>query len=161
MSKSAELASLASEIEQVLERVCDAVQGLNEAQLNWRPPVPDANSTYATATHVLGSAEGWVIGVACDQPIERDRSAEFRTAGPDAAAIVARARSLAPRLDRAISALEPGDMDKVRVPAASLWSGGSAEPLTTREALLHVIAHSNEHLGHIAVTRDWMRATQA
>ncbi|MEX1254433.1 MAG: DinB family protein [Dehalococcoidia bacterium] len=164
MTESSELTSLAFQIEHVLDRVCAAVEGLDEAQLNWRPPAPDTNSIYVLATHILGNAEAWVLGIACEQPMERDRPAEFLATGPDPSAIVANAHDLARRFKQAFEALPSGDLDLTRRPASaslsSLWGGRSAQPVTARDAILQVIGHGSGHLGHIAITRDWMRATQ-
>jgi hypothetical protein len=163
MTESSELTSLASQLEHILERVRGAVDGLDEAQLNWRP-APDTNSIYVLATHILGNAEAWVLGIACQQPIERDRGAEFRSTGPDPSAIVAKAHELGHRFAAAFDALPSSDLDLNRKPASSslssLQGAGSAEPVTARDAILQVIRHGSEHLGHIAVTREWMRATQ-
>src|SRR3990170_727275 len=101
---NAELALYAAHLERSLDRLCSTIDGLSEAQLNWKPPAPEANSIYVIATHVLGNAEAWVLGIACGQPIDRDRPAEFRAAGPDAAPIVARARDLTRQIEEALAA---------------------------------------------------------
>ncbi len=163
MSGNSELASLTNNLEQLLERVCSAVEGVTEAQLNWRPPPPDTNSIYVLATHILGNAEAWVLGIACEQPVERARGAEFRSAGSDGSALIARVRDLRDRFGTALRALPPGGLDAVRRPASpalsSLWASSAPQPVTTRDAILQVIRHANEHLGHIGVTRDWMRTS--
>lgn len=149
-----EIALYASELERILDKLCASVQGLSEAQLNWRPPAPDANSIFVIATHLLGNAESWVLGIACGQPITRDRAAEFRAAGADAAPLVARARELWGRLQPALAALPPETLGDMRPSPQSLWGAGRAEPVTGRQALVHVIEHASNHLGHIDVTRD-------
>jgi len=149
-----ELALYATQLKRLLDRLCATIEGLEEAQLNWRPPAPEANSIYVIATHLLGNAEAWVLGIACGQPIQRDRPAEFRATGPSAARLVTRARQLARRIDEALAALPAGVLDEARQPPQSLWGAGTAEPVTVREALMHVIEHACTHLGHIDVTRD-------
>ena len=149
-----ELQLYAGQLKRSLERLCGAIEGLSEAQLNWRPPAPESNSIYVIATHILGNAEAWVLGIACGQPIERDRPAEFRAAGTDAAPIIARARDLSRRIDEALRDLSPESLDELREPRQRLWGAGTAEPVTGREALMHVIEHASIHLGQIDVTRD-------
>lgn len=149
-----ELTAYAAEIRRVLDRVCATLDGLSEAQLNWRPPAPEANSACVIATHVLGNLEAWVLGIACGLPIERDRPAEFRAAGPNASAIVEGARNLAQRFDEALAALPASTLDDVWEPAKSLWGEGGPRPLTVREALIEAIEHAAIHLGQLQITRD-------
>jgi hypothetical protein len=164
VSESNELASLTANLDHLLDRVCGAVEGLNEAQLNWRPPAPETNSIYVLAMHILGNAEAWVLGIAYEHPVERDRPAEFRSAGPDASAIVTRANDLRQRFATALEAMSSANLDVAREPASpslsSLWTSAAPQPVTARDAIIQVIRHGSEHLGHIGVTRDWMRDTQ-
>jgi hypothetical protein len=153
-----EIAAYSRQLCSLLDRLCVAVQGLDEAQLNWRPPAPDTNSTYVISAHVLGNAEAWVLGIACGQTIERDRPGEFAAAGTDAAPLVARARDLAGRIEEALGALPGSALDEVRRPSRSLWGEGEPRPVTMREALIQTIDHAAVHLGQIEVTRDLARA---
>ncbi len=149
-----ELTLYAAQLQTLIDRVCQAVEELGGAQLNWRPPVAEANSVYVIATHTLGNAEAWVLGIACGQPIERDRPAEFRSSGADAAPIVARARDLQRRFDDALRALPDSALDELRDAPPYLWGAGEARQVSAREALIHVIEHASNHLGHIDLTRD-------
>ncbi len=153
-----EIALYATELKHLLDRLCAAIEGLDEAQLNWRPPLPDANSVYVIATHVLGNAEAWVLGIACGLPVERDRPAEFAAAGAETASLVARARELSRRIEEALSALPPKALDEPREPSPSLWGEGTPRPVTVGEALMHVVEHAATHLGQIDITRDLVLA---
>jgi hypothetical protein len=64
-------------ISRTLDRIIACLDGLDEEGLNWRPPAEGANSLYALATHMLANAEENLLGVLCDQPVARDREAEF------------------------------------------------------------------------------------
>ena len=154
-----ELALYVSELRHLLDRLCATVEGLDEGQLNWRPRTSDSNSVYVIAAHILGNLEAWVLGIACEEPIERDRPAEFRAAGPDTALLIARAGDLARRFEDALGALPPAALDEVREPAASLRGVGPAQPLTVREALMVTIQHAATHLGQIDITRDWAQVS--
>ena len=151
---ASELDLYLAELHQLLDRLCQSVDGLSEAQLNWKPPAPEANSIYVIATHVLGNAEAWVLGIACGQPIERDRPAEFRAAGPDATPIVARARDLTRRIEKALAALDETKVGELREAPAQLFGAGQPRSVTVREALMHVVEHASIHLGQIDITRD-------
>jgi uncharacterized damage-inducible protein DinB len=144
-----------SQLKSLLDRLCEVAQGLDEAQLNRRPPIDGANSVYVIATHTLGNARAWVLGVACGQPMNRDRPAEFRASGRDASALVAEARWLSGEIEAALSALSPSDLEQRLVPARSLWGEGDPREISRREAILHVIEHASIHLGHLQMTRDW------
>lgn len=156
-----ELELYISELQRLLDRLCQGIDGLSEQQLNWRPAAPEANSIYIIATHILGNAQAWILGIACGEPIDRDRPAEFRAAGPDAAPIIEQARDLSRRIEQALAALPPASLDALREPRQRLWGAGTAEPVTGREAIMHVIEHAATHLGQIDVTRDLALAAQS
>lgn len=150
---SEELAGYSAEMRRLLDKVCGAIDGLDEAQLNWRPSAPESNSAYIIARHALGNAEAWVLGIACGQPVERDRAAEFRAAGPDAAPLIDHARKLSDRIEQALAALPPTALDEPRDPPAALRGVGPADPLTARQALMLAIDHAATHVGEIQLTR--------
>ena len=143
-----------SELKRILAKLREAIEGLDEAQLNWRPSTPEANSVYVIAAHILGNIEAWVLGIAGGQPIERDRPAEFRAEGPEAAPLVARAHQLESQIDQALASLAPATLEQQREPSQSLWGEGAPRPVTVRAALMHAIEHAATHLGHIDVVRD-------
>ena len=144
-----------NQLKSLLDRLCEVAQGLDEAQLNRKPPIDGANSVYVIATHTLGNARAWVLGVACGQPMDRDRPAEFRASGRDTSALVAEAQRLSGEMEAALAALPPADLEQRLVPAASLWGEGEPHEISRREAILHVIEHASIHLGHLQMTRDW------
>lgn len=151
---NAEIETLSRQVRSILSRVCGCLEGLSEAQLNWRPPVDGANSAYVIATHTLGNARAWILGIACGRPMERDRPAEFRASGRDASALVAEARRLSGEINAALLALSPSDLDRRLVPPRSLWGEGEPQEISVREAILHVVEHASLHLGEILLTRD-------
>lgn len=150
----AEIESLSRQIQSLLTRVCECLEGLSKAQLNWRPPIDGANSLYVICAHTLGNARAWVLGIACGQAIERDRPAEFRAAGRDAVALVAKLRRLSHEIDAALAALSPLDLDRRLLPPKSLWGEGEPHETSVREAILHVVEHASIHLGQLQITRD-------
>ena len=150
-----EISSYTTQLKSLLGRLCEVAQGLDEAQLNRRPPIDGANSAYVIATHTLGNARAFVLGIACGRPMGRDRPAEFRASGRDASALVAEAQRLSGEIEAALAALSPSDLEQRLVPVASLWGEGEPREISRREAILHVIEHASLHLGHLQMTRDW------
>jgi uncharacterized damage-inducible protein DinB len=145
---------LSRQIRSILECVCACLDGLSEAQLNWRPPVDGGNSVYVVATHTLGNARAFVLGIACGQPLERDRPAEFRASGRDAAELTAQAGRLSDDIEAALAGLSASDLDRRLVPPPSLWGEGEVQEISVREAILHVVEHASIHLGQLQLTRD-------
>ena len=142
------------ELQRLLGRVCRCVEGLGEAELNWRPPAPDTNSLYVIATHILGNAEAWVLGIVCGQPVHRDRDAEFRASGPDPLALTSRAGRLSEEFANALRALPPSAMNEKRRQRPPLLGIGPADELTVRDALMRVLVHVLMHVGQMQITRD-------
>ncbi len=155
---NAEISLYAAELRRLLDKLAASVEGLEEAQLNWRPPLPGANSRYVLVAHVLGNLEAWVLGIACGQAIDRDRPAEFAASGPDAGALIERARTLGRRFDEALAALPEDAPDEQRDPSKLHWGEGAPKPRTVREALMETIEHAAVHIGHIHLTRDMAEA---
>jgi uncharacterized damage-inducible protein DinB len=149
-----ELTLYLNQLKLSFDRLRDVLDGLTEAQLNWKPPATDVNSIYIIATHMLGNAQGWVLGICCGQPIDRDREAEFRASGTSAAPLIERANELQQQIETGLSALDPKSLDTQREARQRLWGAGTARPVTGREALMHAIDHFSIHLGQIQITRD-------
>jgi uncharacterized damage-inducible protein DinB len=130
-----------------------ALKGLTDEQLNQSPDVPGANSAYVIATHALGNARAWVLGIACGQPLSRDRPAEFASSGTYEELGNA-ACALSGEISEALEKLDPSTLDDRFVPAQELWGEGKPHQIARREAFAHVIEHAAMHLGHIHLTRD-------
>ena len=133
-----------------------SLKGLSAEQLNQRPDLPGANSGYVIATHVFGSVRAWILGIACGQPLSRDRPAEFGSSGTYDALGKA-ASALSDEISEALAALDQSTLDDRFVPAQELWGEGEPYEMSRREALAHVLEHASMHLGHIHVTRDLVR----
>lgn len=150
----AEIESLSRQVRSILERVCACLEGLSEAQFNWRPPIDGANSLFVIATHTLGNARAFILGIACGQPLERDRPAEFRATGRSAVELTVQAGRLSDDIDEALAVLSPSALDRRLLPPRSLWGEGEPQEISVREAILHVVEHASIHLGQLQITRD-------
>ncbi len=134
-----------------LDEIVDAVGALDDANANAVPAVPGANSPYALLTHCLGMMRRWSSTVNLGVTVPRDRDAEFSAAGPVADLLVRAAEVRRAFLD---------DL------AATDWAAPPVAPATgygpwsqtTFGVLLHVFEELCQHLGHLEITLDLLRA---
>jgi hypothetical protein len=150
---NAELQALEQSIQHRLEQVIRCLDGLTESQLNWRPSA-ESNSAYVLASHTMGNARAWVLGIACGRELDRDRPGEFASSGADAAELRAEHGALSREIAEALVALDPRRMVARFVPSQELWGEGPPREISVRDALLQVIEHASLHLGHLQLTRD-------
>src|SRR5207237_3597373 len=127
-TRTTEINTYNKNIRKQIAYVHAALKGLSEEQLNQRPDVPGANSGYVIATHVLGNARAWVLGIVCGQPLRRDRPGEFAAAGTfeelDKAAC-----ALPGEIDAALAGPDPSTLDDRLVPSQELWGEGEAQEI--------------------------------
>src|SRR6185312_2075737 len=75
----------ASHFAVVLERIaCNALaqfRDILDVDLNRPLELPESNTAFALATHLIGSAEYWVLELAGGHDVQRDRPSEFRATG--------------------------------------------------------------------------------
>jgi len=140
-------------IRSLLERVLACLEGLSEAQMNWRPPIEGANSAYVIAAHTVGNARAGVLGIACGQEMGRDRPAEFRAAG-GYAQLAEETQKLSREIEAALAGLGASSLERRVVPSQELWGEGEVREISVRQALLGVVEHASIHLGELHVTRD-------
>lgn len=147
----------AAQIAAVLERIArDALTQLadiTQADLNRALPLPESNSLFALATHLVGSGEFWVLVLVGQRNIPRDRPAEFQSAG--------QVKDLQDRYERWLQGvhevLDTLPDERLREPArppADYRSTSTRETGNILDALLHALEHSALHLGHIQLTRQ-------
>lgn len=134
-----------------IDHIVAYLDGLDETELNWRPPAPQTNSVYAIASHVLGNAEENILGTLCGRPYHRDHAAEFVARAPSPEPVREQWRALKARIDEALAALPDSELDRERQhPRRGL--------LTGREVLIVVARHAAEHWGQVQLTRDLVGA---
>ena len=155
-SMNPEIETYSKYIRKQIADVHAALKGLSDEQVNQRPDIPGTNSVYVIATHVLGNARAWVLGIVCGQPRRRDRPGEFASSGTYGELGKA-ACALSGEIDAALAALDPSTLDDRFVPAQELWGEGEPHEISRREALAHVLEHASMHLGQIQLTADWVR----
>jgi DinB superfamily len=148
---STEVVSFQRFIFGTIDRLVQSLEGLNEAELNWRPAAPDTNSLYTIAVHVLGNAEENVLQTVCGVAVRRSRAAELAATGTTWEPVRDGWRDLRARMETALAALAPGDLDRER-------THPRRGTLTGREALLAVARHAAEHWGEAQLTRSLLNA---
>jgi hypothetical protein len=148
---SDEVATYWRYIAQSIDDLLALMDGLDAAQLNWRPPAPDANSLYALATHTMGSTEQKLLSTLCGWPVTRDRQAEFASVGESPLTIRRHWVTLRGRIEEALGNMGPDDL------AAPYEHPGRGQ-VSGREVLLLVARHTAEHHAHAQLTRDLLLA---
>lgn len=147
----------AAQIASVLEKTgCDVLaqlKGISYEDLNRPLTLPETNTLFALATHLVGAGEFWALVVAGGRSIPRDRAAEFHASGSLSELSTRYERWIA-GVHEVLAALEPDRMEQ-RVDVNRYRSTPTtSEEVSVREALLHAVEHSALHLGHIQITRQ-------
>ncbi len=124
--------------------------GLSVAELDWSPG-PEMNSLCVLAVHVTAAERFW-IGAAIDQPILRDRPAEFRAASYKLAALKARFTANINFCKEAFPSQRASRLGEIV--DISLFRDRPPQQCTRGWALLHAVDHTAEHLGHAGMTRQ-------
>lgn len=132
--------------------ILKALEGLPSAALDWSPG-QEMNSISVLVFHLTGAERYWIGDVAAQDPMERDRDAEFRV--HDVGMEILKKR-LTDNLEYARNALQKfmvQDLEATRV------SARDGRTFTVAWALLHALEHTTLHLGQIQLTRQlWEQA---
>jgi uncharacterized damage-inducible protein DinB len=128
-----------------------ALEGLPPEALDWTPD-PEMNSISVLVTHLIGAERYWIGDVAMGEASHRDRDAEFRTRGLEAAALKARLAETLAYARRAFERLTLQDLDARRVSPMH-----DNEEFPVAWAITHALEHTATHLGHIQIMRQLWR----
>jgi len=149
----------------VLERigrdVLAQINSLPETLLNRSLPLPETNSLFALATHLVGMSEFWVLALVGGQQVQRDRSAEFQALGT-ADELVHRYTQWLLNMHQVLDSLPDTGMEHVVEPPQEYRNtGGLVDgPISVLDCLLHTVEHSALHLGHIQLTSQFLLSEQ-
>ena len=136
------------------EDLKETVKELPQAALDWVPG-PGMNSLCVLIVHATGAERYWIGDVACQDPSDRDRAAEFKAYGLEAA-------NLEARLDRSLEYIKSG-LEKLKLdhlPEVHISSRDNRK-YTAGWALAHALEHTALHLGHAQVTRQLWEQNKA
>ena len=123
-----------------------SLEGLPKEALDWVPG-PDMNSFAVLISHLAGSERYW-IGVAVNNPPERDREAEFKTRGLSVEDLRGMLASVEGFERKSLEGLSLNDLEAVR------RSPRNDKTFSTGWCLAHALEHSALHTGHIQITRQ-------
>lgn len=137
---------ISSSIDQILA----TLDGLTAEEINWSP-IGDANSLYVLATHTMGNATENLLKVLCEQPVDRQRDAEFTARGDSADALRTHWQTLRAQLQAQLEQIDDASLNAPRYHARRGAISG-------REVLIVVARHSAEHMGQAFLTRDLILA---
>ena len=122
------------------------VEGLPQASLDWVPGL-EMNSINALVVHLTG-AERYLIGVALDEPTERDRDAEFNAHGLSVEELKAMLTDADDYIHQGLMRLSLQNLESVHI------SPRSQKKVTAGWAILHALEHTAIHAGHAQLTRQ-------
>ena len=146
-------AQIVSLLERIARDAMKQFQDIRPEDFNRQLTLPESNSLFVLATHLVGSGEFWSLVMTGQRDIPRHRPDEFVATGC--------AEDLLPRYERWIQALHealdtfPDErLHERAAPPAHYASKTPEEPLSIIEVLLHAVEHSALHLGHLQLTRQ-------
>jgi uncharacterized damage-inducible protein DinB len=126
--------------------ITKALDGCPSEALDWVPG-PEMNSIAMLVVHLAGAESYW-IGVAVNEPPDRDRAAEFRTQGLSKKELKAHLVSADGYARQALARFSLPDLESVRK------SPRNARTFTAGWCLAHALEHTALHTGHIQLTRQ-------
>jgi uncharacterized damage-inducible protein DinB len=147
------LASAAFVLTDDFKELREAVDGLPDEALNWKPAGEDTNSVAVLVTHMLHSTRSWIsTAVAAPLP-ERDRDSEFRVTANKTEDLL----ELLDDFSTQILALlnSSGEIDWAANRKTHLRPDPSLpDYVPASYALLHAIEHVGQHVAHVSLTRQ-------
>jgi uncharacterized damage-inducible protein DinB len=137
----------------IVRRALTQFKDITDADLNRPLALPESNTAFALATHLIGSGEYWVLELAGGRDVQRDRLSEFRASGTGAE-LVARYERWQSAMQEVLPSLPDYRLDQPVNVNASYHPSLPNEPMTLRDALLHAVEHCALHQGHLELTRQ-------
>ncbi len=145
-------------LEWLLEQIAVIVEATPPERLD-TPPYEGATSVGAIAAHVHGATTAWALGIGAGEDVDRDRTAEFASAGVRASDLAAALRGLGRRIEAALTSLDAARLDEIVTPTQALFGEGTPHAMPRRRGFASAIRHCAIHLGHLEVTADLHRRT--
>ena len=140
-------------LERIARNALAQFRDITDVDLNSPLELPESNTAFVLATHLIGSAEYWVLELAGERDVQRDRSSEFRATGTGAELVARYERWLA-AMKELLHALPDERLDQTVSLSAGYHPTLDEEPMTVRDALLHAVEHCALHQGHLELTRQ-------
>ena len=132
---SDETTQIASVLDYLGHQALAHLQDLSDKELNCPLTLPETNTLFALATHLVGAGEFWALAVAGGRTIPRDRLAEFRATG-SFSDLTARYERWLAGVQEVLGALVPERMEeRVDVNLYRSIPLASTQEVSVREAL--------------------------
>lgn len=139
----------------------EALEGLPDEALSWRPDARDTNSIAVLATHCVTAMRFWLplgagdVGSIAEYRL-RDRAPSFEVGG-------ASATDLKASFDRVLVELEASMANgtEAHLTARIEWAEDPSIKMTGAEALFRAVGHLREHVGQAQLMRDLWLARNA
>jgi len=148
-----EASQFAIVLERITRRSLAQFRDVSDVDLNRPLDLPESNTAFALATHLIGSAEYWVLQLAGGLDVQRDRLSEFHASGTGAELVARYERCLA-AMQELLPTLPDERLDSPVSVNASFHPSLDESPMTLRDALLHAVEHCALHQGHLELTRQ-------
>ena len=137
----------------VHEEIDRTLADLPREALDWSPG-PEMNTPAVLVAHIAG-AERYLMGdVIAVDPSNREREAEFATAGKDGAELREMLAATLAYSRAVLERLTPADLSELRT------SPRSGQSHTVAWTLLHALDHTAEHMAHLQMTRQLWQQQQ-
>src|SRR5262245_43194513 len=143
-----------SVLDEIYDGLVEVIRQADDDALNWTPPVGDANSIAALTRHIAGSNDAW-FRRALDEPVQRDRDAEFRYRGTaeELLDILSESRASVRELAERLDAIDPATLRRYR-----RLGDDHESALSAAWCVEHALVHTAEHWGQIQLNRQWQAA---
>ena len=138
-----------------LDEMCVILTDLGDDLANRRPDLPGANSAYAICTHCLGVMVYWGSHTVAGRQVERDRAAEFTATG-SVKDLIAHLRHVRNQFAEDVASAELES--PLRVSVSARWIQDVPGSERQGVVLMHVYRELAQHLGHMELGRDLLRA---
>lgn len=148
-----EASQFAVVLERIVRNALAQFRDMSDADLNSPLELPESNTAFVLATHLIGSAEYWVLQLAGGRDVQRNRLSEFRATGTGAA-LVARYERCLTAMQELLPTLPDERMDSPVHVNPHYHPSLDESPMTLRDALLHAVEHCALHQGHLELTRQ-------
>ena len=145
MKNMGEASRLVQMTDQLLSQILDSLTDMSKETLNMDLDIPEVNSLYVLARHVLGSVEEWGLYFGTGHQVQRDRDSEFMASGK-INELVEYKNSWMPLLHARASKIDDSQLNN------ESWRPESG--LSIGDALLHTVDHTAVHLGHLQLTKQ-------
>jgi DinB superfamily len=147
------LGSAAYVLKDSLGELRQAVEGLPDEALNWKPAGDDTNSVAVLVTHVLHSTRSWVSAAVAAPLPDRDRASEFRVSADKTGDLLALMDNFGGQILALLN--DSSDIDWAANRKTHMRPDPSLPDYVPASfALLHAIEHFGQHVAHVNLTRQ-------